>query len=181
MAEPLQEESNALINREIAGVHHHRALRVHSRQDAVAAMAVAETRGLRLQQGAVLDPANRFIRGVPEGHILEGRTYSEHPETVAHGDGLASPEGRESEVEAGIGVDELLSERRVHVVEIGNACEPLHGGCDECGLFNCVDEIVPISGYHPDALHEHQNVTHHFLQPEACADVPDPWWGGAIR
>jgi hypothetical protein len=37
MAEPLQEESNALINREIAGVHHHRALRVHSRQDTVAA------------------------------------------------------------------------------------------------------------------------------------------------
>jgi hypothetical protein len=141
-------------------------------------MAVAETRWIRLQQGAVLDSANWLVRGVPVGNILEGRTNGEHAETVAHGDGLASPEGGEGKVESRIGVHQLLGERRVHVVNVGDAGEPLHGGGDECGLFNCVDEIVPIPAYHPGAFQQHEKVANHLLQREACTDVPDPQRAG---
>jgi hypothetical protein len=111
MTKPFQQETDTLIVLEIAHVHGHWARSIHSDlEKALGTMPVSRVRLVGGEQRGVFDPAYGLVRRVPVGYVLERCTHGQDAQAPSYRNRLAPAKRSKRELEAGIGVDQLLGE-----------------------------------------------------------------------
>jgi hypothetical protein len=164
--ESLEQQIDALVVLQVPHVHRDRHACRLGRQVPVAVVA----RGWR-EQGRVLDPSHRRGGSVSLGDVLQRHAHGKDAGAPPHGDRLEAAQDRGDRLEPGKRVEHLLGERRIHVVDVRDAGERLHGRSDERRLLHRVHQVVPRTAHHPRAGAEHGDVADDLLERESRPDV----------